>query len=1176
MAWTKEQTEAIEKSGSLLVAAAAGSGKTAVLTERIVLLITLGADVSDFLVVTFTRAAAGEMKKRVGKRLFDAAAEATEKDAQRLYRAATAVGQANISTMHAFCAQVLRRHFHTVGIDPAFRIADDADVAVMREDALDELFEEYLEANETEFKKLCDMFHPYSALREALLSIHKFMYSKPDPFLWLEQAVSLYRTKEEDILSLPHMVLFSRECRRKLAQRLEAYARARDLICGDYPDMAQKMDEELVSLREALRCEDIVAYRAALSRAAFPTMQWPRGTPDEVKKPVQDARGKCKDVWKAQLEECLIDPHKEAERMAFVAERLETLQDFLQAFSERMAQKKTAARVVDYNDLEHLTLRLFENEAVAAEYREKFRYIFVDEYQDSNTVQESILKKICRADNLFFVGDVKQSIYRFRLAEPGLFLEKYARYGKNEGGSRIDLNANFRSAKNVVDTVNAVFSRAMRREGAEIDYDERAALVFGRGDGAEGSAELCLIERGSQGVFSWASSNEEPVVDAEDETPDGEREEGTESESARLETADMEDAEVEARVAARRIHTLMKTMRVPDAKSGALRPLRYSDIAVLHRAPRRAAQTWVETLSAQGVPAYAQLRGGYFDAVEVQVFLDLLRVLDNRRQDIPLAAVLRSPIGGFSTEELIELRSQFKNGLLFDALTQSLSYDTPLAKKAADFLQKISRWHDDAGLCGLEELLGRLFEETGYYDFVTALPGGPSRQKNLDALFSMARAYEANGARGLTGFLSFMDRIKNTDAVGEAQTAGADVVRVMSIHASKGLEFPVVFLAGMSSGFNRTDTKSRLILDGAYGIGLRPILNGACAKTLLWRGVRESRHFADTAEQMRLLYVGMTRARDALIMLATVKSTEETLQKALVPLTPLSVSNAGRFLDWALGALMDTPCANAVRQSMGLKALEGASFCTITAASPEGGMDSFAAVDEGECRAFFKEAAKADTSAFDAQFSWRYPYEKATRLPSKLSVTGLSQSLPALRETPDFFAAKTPTPAERGTATHLLMEYISIRPHTTETVQAEISSLLERGILTKEQSAVISAQQVAGFFASTIGQRLINAKVRERELEFNCRIPASELLENAGGEPILLQGVIDCCFLEDDAWVLLDYKTDYIPLGTSVSEAAQKHQKQLGLYARALSILTNKPVKERFVHFLRTGESVSL
>ncbi|MEN6471613.1 MAG: helicase-exonuclease AddAB subunit AddA [Clostridiaceae bacterium] len=1166
MEWTKEQTEAVEKEGSLLVAAAAGSGKTAVLTERIVRRIAAGADVQSFLVVTFTRAAAGEMKKRISKGLLEAASKAEGENAQRLYRAAAGVGQANISTMHAFCAQVLRRHFHLAGVDPAFRIADDADVALMREDALDELFEEFLASDEANFKALCDMFRPYDALRDAALQIYDFMHSKPDPFAWLERAVLTYRTPEEELLKLPHARLFVQGLRRALATRIEIYSLARDSVAAEYPEAAASMDEELLRLRAALLCDGLSDYRAALACVRMPTLKWPKDAAPEIKKPVQNARNACKRALEQQLKECELDPQKEAERMAFTAERLDTLVAFLRAFDERMAQKKAEARAVDYGDLEHLTLRLLENEDVAAEYREKFKSIFVDEYQDSNAVQESILKRICREDNLFFVGDVKQSIYRFRLAEPRLFLEKYARYGAKRGGTLVDLNANFRSAKNIIDTVNAVFSRAMHKEGAELEYDERAALLYGRGDGTAGSAELCLIERRRGDILTLGDEGEAAEdLDGVEETADEDDE-----------LLDMEDAVAAARTAASRIHALMGSMRVVDAKTGKLRALKYSDIAVLHPKPRRAAAAWVETLSANGVPAYAQLKGGYFDAVEVQVFLDLLRVLDNRRQDIPLAAVLRSPIGGFSTEELIALRAQHKTGLLFDALTEALAYDTPLAQKVRGFLTKLNHWRADAKLCGLEELLGRLLEDTGYYDFAGALAGGPARLKNLDALFDMARAYEKNGARGLSGFLRFMDGIKNTDSVGEAQTAGADVVRVMSVHAAKGLEFPVVFLAGMSGRFNERDARSHLILDADLGVGLRPVIEGMRAETLLYKAVRESKRFLDTAEQMRVLYVGMTRARDALIMLAAVRDARKEIEKALRPLTVLRVLNGRRFLDWALPALMDTPCGDVIRENLKMEAIGGEACCAIKQAWPDGGVSALHAADEGELRAFLKDARNADTAAPDALFSWEYPHKDAVTLPSKLSVTSLSAAFPELRDAPDFLKEKKPTPAERGTATHLLMEHISLKAHTPETVEEELLSLVARGVLTKEEAAAVSARQVAGFFASTLGQRLLKSERVERELEFNCRIPASALLDVSSAEPILLQGVIDCCFLEDGAWVLIDYKTDYLPPGTSPARAAQKHARQVGLYALSLESLTGKPVKERHVHFLRTGDSVKL
>jgi ATP-dependent helicase/nuclease subunit A len=498
------------------------------------------------------------------------------------------------------------------------------------------------------------------------------------------------------------------------------------------------MDSELLALRAALLSEDIVSYHTALMCVDFATLRWNKLTPDDIKDSVKAVRDACKKAYKKQLTECALDVKKEAERMAYTAERLETLIEFLRAFSERLDEKKAEARAVDYGDLEHIALKLLKNESIAAEYREKFRYIFVDEYQDSNAVQESILSSLCRKDNQFFVGDVKQSIYRFRLAEPKLFLTKYAGYGANCGGTLVDLNTNFRSAINVVDTVNAVFCRTMSKEGAEIEYDSRAALTHGRGDDSMGTAELCLVEKLRPDTSLFTEGDEDDGGSGFEE--EGELKESDDEE----ELSDMEDAEAEARVAAGRIHALLQSIEVKNVKTGELRALKYSDIAVLHPKPKRVAATWVETLSACGVPAYAQLKGGYFEAVEVQVFLDLLRVLDNRRQDIPLAAVLRSPIGGFSTTELIELRAGHKTGLLFDALLDENAYDTPLARKSQAFLEKIARWHEDAALSGLEELLGRLLEDTGYYDFSAALP--KSSSSPLSAASSCQRAIFSRNA----------------------------------------------------------------------------------------------------------------------------------------------------------------------------------------------------------------------------------------------------------------------------------------------------------------------------------------------------------------------------------------------------------------------------------------------
>ncbi len=1165
--WTNEQRRAIEENGNLLVSAAAGSGKTAVLTERFVRLVAEGASAREFLCVTFTNAAAAEMKKRVENGLAAAAGEAEDEAVRaRLHDAARDVVQANISTLHSFCAEVLRRHFHEAGLDPAFRVADEAETLVMKQEAWDLVAEERYALETGSFSALIEALGGNETrAAELILGVYEFALAQPEPLPWLSQAVERYQASPEELEHSPAVAELLKRSRHALAAALDRLQGMRDTIAEDAPKLAAHLDGEILAVRGLLLHDTRGAYAAAL--AAFPgfvRISWSGAAPD-ARKAVEHARDALKKEVKAQQNAYAEPLSAEAGRLHAQYPAMRELYETVAALDARYAEAKAERAVIDYSDMEHKVLALFQNEAVAGEYRRRFRYVFMDEYQDTNPVQELILSAIVRDGGLFLVGDVKQSIYRFRMAEPRLFMERYACYRAGHGGERIDLNANFRSTAAVVNAVNGVFSRIMTAEAAEIDYDAAAALVHGRDDqGCPGGAELCIADM--ENVPAAEPEDEEDEALAEAERPDA--------------------VALEAAMAAERIHALMAAEQIRDKETGELRALHYSDFVVLLRSHRGVAELWTETLALHGVPAYAELTGGFFDAVEVRVFMELLRTIDNRRRDISLAAVLRSPIGGFTTEEIARLRAEHGRDeagtplACVDSLARAAAYDTPLGAKASAILRHLEEWQELSRLLSVEELCGYLLDETGYGAFCRALPGGKQRAANLAALVERARLYERSGARGLSAFLSFMEKVVGTGTLGAAQTAGADVVRVMSVHKSKGLEFPVVIVAGLSKPFNRMAARAPLAADGVLGVGAKLEEGGFRKETIYKRAIAARAAAKDLAEEMRVLYVAMTRARDRLILLAALPNAARAVREAALPLSPARAAAANSFLDWVLGAVLQTQDGDILRKRFGLpwKRTQPGGWMQVSVRPAVGTALLDGRMRRGEYERFARMArAEGGGAEFGALFTRRYAHAADTVIPSRVTVTGLAGHEITMAEAPGFaekdarFGA-----AARGTAVHALLSAIPLRPYAQEEVVGEIVRLREEGVLCAEEAESIRPAHIAAFFASPLGRRLLASETVRRELEFNYRVSARHLLGADTDEPILLQGVIDCCFLEEGAWVLLDYKTDFVPPGTTPEEAAAKHARQLTLYAEALAALTATPVREAYICLLGIDENVRL
>ncbi|SDW88746.1 helicase-exonuclease AddAB subunit AddA [Paenibacillus sp. CF384] len=982
--WTDDQWRAIVTGGSnILVAAAAGSGKTAVLVERIIRKISADTDVDRLLVATFTKAAAAEMKERIRIAL--------EKELDRhpgsdhLRRQLALMGRASITTLHSFCLDVIRRYYSLIGLDPGFRIANETEAELLRIDVLDALFEERYGEPESEegqaFLQLVDKFggergdEPLYAL---VMKLYHFSQSHPWPKVWLEETANAFQVRDAEelsqtewVASLTDAVSLSLQGAVSLLEQAEALT----YQPGGPDAYGETFRDDLVLVRSLLQrveSQPWTTWHEGFTTASFGKLKSQRGDACDkaLQEQVKDLRDRAKTIIADLTEELFTrTPEEFAAELAEMAPLMKTLASLADQFGSRFEAAKLEKGLIDFGDMEHYCLRILRDSestaealvpsAAAIEYQQQFQEILLDEYQDTNMVQEAIVSLISRSGrgNRFMVGDVKQSIYRFRLAEPGLFLRKYKSYhmagevdaaaseivpdeqGSGEFGVRIDLARNFRSRQEVVDGVNNVFRAIMREKAAEMDYDARAELVCGAtypsssegGPAERYSVELAVLDRGKGEAADHST-------EAQEETEsDGEG--MSQAESAE----DLQTVQLEARYIASQIVRLKgmqadaanaEPFEVYDGKKGRKRPLAWRDIVILLRADKQWAPVIIEELQHHGIPAYAELSSGYFEATEVETMLSLLRVIDNPYQDIPLAGTLRSPLVGLTGEELALIRIAAGRVSYFEAVRNAaddsaIPEDTQ--RKLQNFLVTLEVWRGEARQGSLADLLWRIYRETGYYDLAGGMTGGLQRQANLRALHDRARQYEATTLRGLFRFLRFIDRMRESGGdLGTARALGEqeDVVRIMSIHKSKGLEFPVVFAAGLGKQFNKRDLSSPFLMHKQLGFGPRYVDTELRVSypTLPQLAIKQRLAMETLAEEMRILYVALTRPKEKMFLVGTVADAAKQLQRwesaldADGGLADFRIAGASRFLDWlgplAMGAGIPTVMVSETDETM--------------------------------------------------------------------------------------------------------------------------------------------------------------------------------------------------------------------------------------------------------------------
>ena len=1225
--WTKEQKAVIEsRNRNLLVSAAAGSGKTAVLVERIIRMITEGEnplDIDQLLVMTFTKAAADEMRERVLLAVDEKLKEDPENG--HLQMQAAMIPYARITTIDSFCLGIIREHYNQLDIDPAFRVGDEGELLLLRGSVMEQLLEDYYEAGDEEFSRFVETYATGKSdrgIEDHIMAVYNFSGSNPWPEKWLEaceKELEDYEEGSDDRLMETEWMRFlmwdvAMQTGEFCAQLKEALA-----VCDEENGPAAyipMLTSDLRMLQAIGNAKDYGCLNELLGSASFDRLASIRskeidadkksfvtGCRDRIKKAV----GKLRDLYCFESIETVVRDLKGTSGAVRMLLRLAG------EFHDRYQEAKQEKNLVDFGDLEHYALEVLLEEtgegertpsAAADELSRQFEEILVDEYQDSNDVQEALIHAISRerfgTPNVFMVGDVKQSIYKFRLARPELFLKKYESYPREDGlYQTIELHQNFRSRDSVLSGINEVFYQIMTKGLGGILYTEDAALHPGAvfeptEETVGGKLELHMVNTGG-GLLKQLEADP-----ADDYT----------------------SREMEAKLIAARMKELINPetgLKVWDKKEKRYRTACYGDMVILLRSLSGFAEDFVNILMNEGIPAYAERRTGYFTAIEVETVLCFLSIIDNPMQDIPLAAVLKSPIVGATDEELARLMAVFKRTAkkgqdrgIYGAWMYYLENcpederEGELYGKLAAFSDELAEYRRIAGYLSIHELLYIIYENTGYYDYIAAMPAGEARQANLDMLVEKASAYEKTSYSGLFHFIRYIENLKKYDTdFGEAALAGDEnTVRILSIHKSKGLEFPVVFLAGMGKKFNKQDLYGKILIDPDLGIATDYLDLELRVKTptLKKNVLRRRLELEALGEELRVLYVAMTRAKEKLIMTGTDRNLDKKLERfsdikrtaGQIPFTILSTADS--FLDWLLmslsGKLSESALLSDAGAETGLMTVRSYSVADLVGVEIEHQAEKKLSKEEllnFDCARIYDEAYAAGISA---AFAYRYPHTADIGLHTKLSVSELKKQGQLIDEEESTFLPTIPAflleesgkkdqrgGAFRGTAYHRALELLNFPGmKTISDVEMALDTFRREKYMDEESLSLLDAGILWNFLSSPLGRRMSAAQAKGllyKEQQFVIGIPAREMEVCSSDELVLIQGIIDAYMEEEDGLVLIDYKTDHVVRGRE-SLLTERYGIQLEYYKRALEQMTGKKVTEKIIYSLTLQEEIVL
>ena len=1235
VSWTEEQRRVIDtRNCNILVSAAAGSGKTAVLVERILQLITdqqHPIDIDQLLIVTFTRAAAGEMKERI-RQAIEKQLE-TDRENEHLQRQSILVHHAQITTIDSFCSYVVKNYFHLIDLDPSFRMGDEGEMRLLQADVAEQVMEEAYACEENqEFTDFVDGFSSGKTdtkIVDLLLKLYQFSMSYPYPGEWLESCRQAYEIQNtEELEQAPWMQCIKAEIEKEVKEAAELLAQAVE-ICRQ-PDgpgfYLELLESEHAGASQALKAETFSQWKTCLDKMEFKRL--PPGkkaekeqVSEQQQKLAKDLRSQAKDlISEIQSKYFQETPEEIIEHLQKAGKPVSVLVNLTLRFMNLYQEKKKEKNILDFADLEHYALEILVERRedgdcrtdAARELAEQFKEIMIDEYQDSNLVQEKLLTAVSGIEdgiyNIFMVGDVKQSIYRFRLARPDLFMEKFRTYPLTPGEKklRIDLHKNFRSRREVLESVNYLFYQIMGEDLGGVEYDEDAALYPAREfppmEQTEPAAEVLLLEADDQ---VWKEKEDSQT-----------------------------ERELEARMTALRIRELMENQQILDKETETYRPARYSDITILLRTMSGWAETFKKILNSCGIPASVTTKTGYFSAPEIVTVLDYLRILDNPLQDIPLAGAMRGMPDGFHFQELAEIKilgQEAEKASLFEAVLLAEQLDSPLGEKVRKFLTVYRKLRDKVPYTPMHELIWDFLDATGFLFYQQAFVSGEQKKANLLMLVEKARSYESSSYRGLFNFIRYIENLNKYQVdFGEANILSEqeDTVRIMSIHGSKGLEFPIVFVAGMGKQMNFQDARESIVLHPDLGIGA-PYVDETFrirTRTIIQRAVQQEITLESLGEELRILYVALTRAKEKLILTGAVSKLKETLQRfeMLKRQEKQKLSYEMRmkgksYLDWILTALARHKAMKPLYQSFDCSVYplnpwyEGPGDFMLRIVSPlelvqeETKLRTEEMIKKGElllwdCEQVYDRELRAH---LQESFSYDYPYKDQAEIPSKLTVSEVKRMQEPVDEESTFLYKDTEENApdaeetqekesyipafmreeevvlegaERGTAYHRVLECLDYTClESLDHIKEQLDTMVSKGRLTSRMREAVQDQEIYKFGKSSLGQRMKAASMQGalyREQPFVMSVPANQIQERYdSGEEILMQGMIDAYFEEDGELVLVDYKTDKV-WNWRPETLVEKYQVQLQYYKEALERLTQKKVKEVYLYSLYLGREI--
>lgn len=1268
--WTKEQLEVIEsRECNLLVAAAAGSGKTAVLVERIIQMITSREnpiDIDKLLVVTFTNAAASEMRERIGDAIGKALDENPEN--KHLQNQLVLLNKSSITTIHSFCLDVIKSNFHRINLDPNFRIGDQTECAILKQEAIEEVFEDLYEERDEGFLNLVESYAERGGDKEVqdiILGIYSFAMASPEPKKWLIDSAERFNIDENFDFSqsiwaraildtvkieINGLCLNMERALKEVEsiEELETFAEKLSVEYKKIADISQACNKSWDEAYKKMASMSFENYVKGVKRIS-------KDAPSYIKESKEKAKT-IRDKTKKSLESIVSatfnkDNDSIREEIKYLYNIVKPISSVVLRFEEEYSNKKREKGIIDFNDIEHFALNILTDvdekgnivpSDIAVGYRNKFYEIFIDEYQDSNLVQEVLLKAVANTEtpNRFMVGDVKQSIYRFRQAKPELFLQKYNNYNDKKGSShrKIMLYKNFRSREEVVDAVNYIFENIMNENIGEIEYTEKERLNLGANFNVDtdeksiigGATEIHLIQKDNKLDDDIINDKDDRINNKENEIEEEEK---------------LDNIQLEARMVGNIIKDLMKVnedgkiQKVYDKGIDGYRPVEFRDIVILLRATSAWAPVFADELMNMDIPTYADVGVGYFDTIEIKTILSLLQIIDNPMQDIPLISVLKSPIFGFTPEDLIDIRVQSKDKIFYEVLKSTAEYDgftdsqnenesefipsEECINKSKDFLIKLKEFKEKSMYMSTDEFIWYLYTRTGYYAYVGALPGGSQRQANLKVLFERAKQFEETSLKGIFNFVNFIEKLKKSSSdMGSAKTLGenANVVRIMSIHKSKGLEFPVVICSAMGKNFNTQDFKKSILYHHNLGYGPqfvdyeRRISFPSIAKEAL----KSKINIENLSEEMRVLYVAFTRAKEKLIITGSTRNIQDSIKRwsngieSLDTISQYEILKGKNFLDWIMPCVLRHRDLSNLLEEVGLDAVFNVEHNSKWYGKLWNKSDILVEKKSDEEKESIEEILeKIDVdnpdsdyySEIEEKLNYIYPYEFSTRKPATISVTEIKKiqnnyeeelintifEQKVILKKPLFIQNEEErekiSGTERGTIVHLVMEVLDLKNvSSVNDIKSQIRGFVSKGIITEKEASIVNPYKIYKFFASNIGKRMLNAEIINREKSIYAQVNMKDiyiyekLINNDDkklydNESVMLRGIVDAYFEEDNQIVLVDYKTDFVN-EENINQIIEKYKKQLDLYADIIETLTGKSVKEKCIYLFGVDEAV--